>query len=79
MTLEELKAEAKKHGYKLVKEYVPIKFEPCVCGKKGTAVKHIRLNPHEYYYKCNRCWFSADGARTQREAKLKWNECVSKY
>jgi hypothetical protein len=76
MTLEELKAEAKKHGYKLTKEYIPIRFAQCICGQKGYAVKHIKLNPHQYYYKCNRCGFSADGARTQREAKLKWNEYV---
>ena len=75
MTLEELKAEAKKHGYKLTKEYIPIRFAPCVCGQ-GYAVKDFKLNPHAYFYRCSRCGLKADGARTQREAKLKWNECV---
>ena len=77
MTLEELKAEAKKHGYKLTKEYIPIKLIPCVCGEKGSAIKHIGYRT--YYYKCFRCGFRADEARTQREARAKWNECVSKY
>ena len=39
MTLEELKAEANKLGYGLIKKkpYIPIK--PCpVCGKKSTSV-----------------------------------------
>ena len=31
MTLEELKAEAKRQGYKLIKDE-NIKFEPCLCG-----------------------------------------------
>lgn len=31
MTLEELKAEAKRQGYKLIKDE-NIHFEPCLCG-----------------------------------------------
>lgn len=31
MTLEELKAEAKRQGYKLIKAKRP-RFEPCLCG-----------------------------------------------
>ena len=80
MTLEELKAEAKKHGYKLTKEYPYIKLAPCVCGHKGCGLYFNWGNKNEHYYhKCYRCGFASDGARTKHEAKLKWNECVSKY
>lgn len=77
MTLEELKAEAKKQGYKLTKEYVPIRFKPCICGQ-GYAVKDFKQNPHAYFYRCSRCGFRAPEARTQREAKIKWNEFVER-
>ena len=35
MTLEELRAEAKKHGYKLIKDTPYVRLAPCVCGHKG--------------------------------------------
>lgn len=73
MTLEELKAEAKKRGYKLTKEYPNITLEPCVCGEK----RYIRiLGLQTRYCKCISCGFKADEAKYLYEAKLKWNECV---
>ena len=75
MTLEELKAEAKKHGYKLTKDYPYIKLAPCVCGHKS---QHISWTSGKtpYYYKCYKCGLTAQFAKTKYEAKLKWNECV---
>ena len=79
MTLEELKAEAKKHGYKLTKEYPYIPLAPCVCGRRGGNMGFNWGNKAEYYYhKCYHCGFASQGAKTKHEAKLKWNECVER-
>jgi hypothetical protein len=73
MTLEELKAEAKKHGYKLVKETPNTTLNSCICGEK----RYIRmLGTHTKYCKCIKCGFTADEAKYQYEAKIKWNKCV---
>lgn len=77
MTLEELKTEAKKHGYKLTKEYPYIRLLPCICGHKGFGAYVNPTNPKApYYHKCYKCGFASETARTKYEAKLKWNECV---
>ena len=77
MTLEELKAEAKKHGYKLTKEYPYIKLSPCVCGHKKISAPMIYGGTKiPYFHRCNKCGFSSEPAKTKHEAKLKWNECV---
>ena len=73
MTLAELRDDAKKHGYKLTKEYPNTALEPCVCGRKS----FIRmLGTYSKYYKCIKCGFKADEAKYLYQAKLKWNECV---
>lgn len=74
MTLEELKAEAKKHGYKLTKEYPYVRFSPCVCGRTRRTMWFGQ--GHTYYYKCVACGFRTEPMKTKHEAKLKWNECV---
>lgn len=78
MTLEELKAEAKKHGYKLTKEYPYISLAPCVCGHKvnGSYLIYGTKDGTSYFHKCYRCGFASEPAKTKYEAKLKWNECV---
>ena len=73
MTLEEIKAEAQKHGYKLVKESPNPTLDACICGSK----RHIRmLGLRTKYYVCVKCGFKADEAKYLYQAKLKWNECV---
>ena len=34
LTLDELKAEAKRQGYKLIKDNPTPKLSPCICGRK---------------------------------------------
>lgn len=77
MTLEELKAEAKKHGYKLTKEYPYIRMSACVCGHKNIA-HWIKFGgvPTPYFHQCRKCGLTSEPAKTKYEAKLKWNECV---
>ena len=78
MTLEELKAEAKKHGYKLVKEQPYIRMAPCICGhKRISSCLTVDSNSQMVHVNwCYKCGFRAEPARTKYEAKLKWNECV---
>lgn len=73
MTLEQLRTEAQKHGYKLVKDTPNPILETCICGSK----RYIRmLGLHTHYCKCTKCGLKADEADFKYEAKLKWNECV---
>ena len=77
MTLEEIRTEAKKHGYKLIKDTPYVRLAPCVCGHKGHGQYADWSNkkaPH--YLKCYRCGFASEPAKTKYEAKIKWNECV---
>lgn len=46
MTLEELKAEAKRQGYKLVKRHPRPTFERCLCGH----------NVHQWHYHKGQTW-----------------------
>lgn len=78
MTLEELKAEAKKHGYKLVKDLPYISMLPCVCGHKNIAYMCFWGAPNPFYHQCRKCGFKSQPTRTKYEAKIKWNECVEK-
>ena len=79
MTLEELKDEAKKHGFRLVKEYPYISLSPCVCGHKRIASPMIYGgNKTPYFHRCNKCGFASAPARTKHEARNKWNECVER-
>ena len=77
MTLEELKAEAKKHGYKLTKEYKYEKLAPCTCGAKSPILSW-NMEHKENFYRCRKCTFRANGAKTKYEARIKWNECVAR-
>lgn len=76
MTLEELKAEAKKHGYKLTKEYKYEKLEPCPCGNKRIVASMLCDTVIPYFHRCNKCGFASEPARTKYEARHKWNELV---
>lgn len=78
MTLEELKNEADKYGYKLVKKNSYIKILPCpVCGKKST---HIRFNlGGEYLKVCSICGFKGNISKTKRDVNKSWNDAVNQF
>ena len=75
MTLEELKAEAARQGYHLIRNSDREKLLPCVCGH----------NRREYWYTgdggvrlvCKGCGREVKG-KTEREAIRNWNEAVRK-
>lgn len=81
MTLEELKIEAKKHGYHLVKDNVTVKLLSCpVCGSKRT-IERISMKSEGYRRECSKCGFNAGGSwrKTKKEARESWNEAVLDY
>jgi len=73
MTLEELKAEAKRQGYKLIKAKRP-RFEPCLCGYNVHQWVH---GPEGRAVYCKHCGLESpwvQGGETDvREA---WNEMI---
>lgn len=81
MTLDELKAEAKKRGYYLMKIQPYAKLLPCpVCGSKRTQEWIVGKNGYSNYKReCSRCDFSAIEGVTKLEAREKWNEAVLEY
>lgn len=79
MTLEELKAEANKLGYSLIKKkpYIPIK--PCpVCGKKSTHMWYDAANK-KTARKCAFCDFEGDWTNGKISVNEAWNNAVERY
>ena len=75
MTLDELKAEAKRQGYKLIKDNPVPKMLPCVCGANRRAEwTNIR---GKYCYECMKCGRTSSWGDTRREARENWNRMVS--
>lgn len=75
MTVEELKAEAKKLGYKIIK--VPEKIEKlgCVCGASSRCVQQwYHFGTNTLFFKCKKCGRKSKEAKT--EAIKLWNEAV---
>lgn len=77
MTLEDLKIEAKAHGYRLMKCEKSTKLLPCpACGKKCTSEWS---GPNGWYRKCNYCDLQGGLAPTRKQAKIEWNRTVETY
>lgn len=74
MTLEELRAEAKAQGYRLVKIQPYVKLKPCPCGRK---LIDSWYRPSGIFYRCQNCGHNGGLAETDREARIKWNESVT--
>lgn len=78
MTLPELKAEADKLGYKVVKKSEPYTpMLPCICGCKRREHWSTRFGNGKYGTKlvCIRCNRSASGL-TQTDARKAWNKMI---
>lgn len=80
MTLDELKVEAKKLGYHLVKDKPKITLLPCpICGRKTTREWYNYLT-NEYFRRCAYCNdFDGERRKTSNEARLGWNTAVENY
>jgi len=57
MTYEELKAEATKHGYCLLKKKPYIEHIKCKCGYRGQMIRHFDVEDmkENYQISCNKC------------------------
>ena len=77
MTLEELKAEAKRQGYKLIKDE-KIHFEPCLCG--GTR-REWWYGPEGVKVVCLRCGLESPWvprSKGKNGVKKVWNAMILK-
>ena len=80
MTYEELKVEADKLGYNLIKKNQYIKFLPCTCGNNRRHLVY-RIPCKEYpeggdFYECTECGKSGPVGKSERDAKIKWNQMI---
>lgn len=75
MTVEELKLEAAKLGYKLIKKQESIKFLPCICGRNA---RHLwwDCDTQMCFYRCKYCGFKGNQGKTERKAKINWNKTI---
>lgn len=71
MTFEELKAEAKRQGYNLIKKKESVKLLPCACGNKRPSLWYT--GGGHCYYQCIRCMRAGTLAIFKNEAKMNWN------
>ena len=79
MTFEELKEEAKRQGYKLIKDTGYIKFKPCICGcDRRSLVSTINLTTgiSGEFYECTNCSMRGPIGKNEKEAKRLWNEMI---
>ena len=77
MTLKELKAEAKKRGYMLVKDSRAQKLSQCTCGCKILEWRVSRWpDGNFYYFACKKCGKKSEYGKNEIEALKKWNEMI---
>lgn len=77
MTIDELRIEADKLGYSLVKKksYMPIK--PCpICGRKNTSTWYSTKGMQR---RCNFCDFEGDWTYKKIPVNTAWNNAVERY
>lgn len=77
MTLDELKAEVDKLGYKLIKKSVRIKMLPCICGC-DKRTEWFDSSKRQTFYSCDGCGKKSPLAKTVNAAKQAWNEMIEK-
>lgn len=76
MTVEELKIEAKKLGYSIIKNNPKPKKSPCTCGRKMLETWYCGDGiDNRITIKCPRCEKRASGT-TLREAIENWNKMI---
>lgn len=78
MTFDELKVEADKLGYQLIKKKTHIKLLPCTCGYKRIKEWYDAgfWVTDKYFYSCPRCEKKSPSAKTKRGARIAWNEMI---
>ena len=74
VTDDEFKAEAKRRGYNIIKIPEKVKLLPCVCGKKRLSLWYTQGKMQ--FYCCDECGLRSAPARSERRAKIHWNEMI---
>lgn len=74
MELEELKREADKLGYCLVKKPVRVRLLKCTCGTRPVQWQWAG----GYFYECPNCDKKSKERKDPKEAKLEWNRMIEK-
>ena len=79
MTLDELKAEAKRQGFKLIPNITYTKLKPCKCGinRRDHLFKYDANGDEKAGLRCVSCGFTV-WSSSERSARTKWNREVSK-
>ena len=77
MNLDDLKVEAHKHGYRLIKANPYIKLLPCTCGRKRLELWY-HMGGNGMYFACPVCGREGMTGKTERQARQYWNDCVSR-
>lgn len=78
MTVDELRTEANKLGYNLVKKQVYTKLVRCTCGCKPSQV--MVWNGRKfigYSHVCKTCGNQSAPHKLKYKAKLNWNEMIN--
>lgn len=77
MTLEELKVEAKIHGYTLIKIKEKERLLPCICGsnRRTHVYRGNSTDGERETLICKRCGRRA-GGKDEYEARHNWNEMI---
>lgn len=79
MTFEELKAEARAQGFKLIPVKEKEKLLPCTCGsKRREHWSRLTGDRLEITLCCSRCGKRASGT-TEAEARHNWNDMISSH
>jgi len=80
MTFEELKEEAKRQGYNLIKITKKEKLLPCICGNTRRQHWHrvdVKSGRSYEILRCPNCGREVNG-ETEKEAKHNWNLMIKK-
>ena len=82
MTVEELRLEAKKLGYNIIKKPESVKLLPCLCGRKRVEIYYTHnfkdKSKSGHFYWCQQCYLEGAVGRTKIEARKRWNEAVER-
>jgi hypothetical protein len=75
MTLENLKIEADKLGYKLVKKTTREPLLPCTCGVNSRSMWFCTNEGKKVFYVCNGCGKKVYG-KNQTDLRRNWNKTI---
>lgn len=76
LSVKELREQAFKKGYILVKKKPFVKLDTCICG--GNKRSHIsRTGDLCYGLQCKKCGMEVWG-KNERDSRIEWNKLISK-